>query len=60
LVLTESAIIMPAYTPRYHGFLMLFFPLVSIFALQLLLHAAVGRIANPTLPGDRSPGQPLH
>ncbi len=32
LLLIESAIIMPAYRPHYHGYLMLFFPLVSIFA----------------------------
>jgi len=48
-LLVESAIIMPAYRPQYHGYLMLFFPLMSIFALQLLMHVVVRRFANPTL-----------
>ena len=58
LVLTESAIIMPAYTPRYHGYLMLFFPLMSIFALQLLAHVVVGRIGKTPFT-HQPPLQPL-
>jgi len=32
VLLTESGMLMPAYMPRYHCYLMQFFPLLSVFA----------------------------
>ena len=37
LLLIESAIIMPFYNPQYHGYLFMFFPLISLLGLQSLM-----------------------
>ncbi len=43
---------------RYHGCRMLSFPLLSIFALQLLAHDSVGRIGKTPF-NQQPPFQPI-
>ncbi len=41
LLLIESAIIMPLYSPQYHGYLLMYFPLMSLLGLQSLTDLAL-------------------
>ena len=59
LLLTESAIIMPAYRPQYHGYLMMFFPLTSLFAVQGVTQVAIRQIRAAAARGAQPPTQPL-
>jgi hypothetical protein len=44
LLLTESAIIMPDYRPQYHSYLMMFFPMASLFAVQGVMQVAIRQV----------------
>ena len=59
LLLTESAVIMPAYRPQYHGYLMMFFPLTSLFAVQGVMQMAIGQIRKAAARGAGPSRQPL-
>jgi len=52
LLLIESAIIMPLYSAQYHGYLFMYFPLISLLGLQSLNDLAM-RTALPKPAGSR-------
>jgi SAM-dependent methyltransferase len=51
LLLMESAIIHPNFAPQYHGYLMMFFPMMTLFGIQgvvqILLGPALGTASHP-------------